>query len=561
MADSNSNMRLALIIEAIDHATEVIEKVNAKVETMARPINKVRTALHELGEAVGLERLHEGFERVAESTEKVERAAQKLVELEAYITIGGGAVVEFFRKVGEGSEQIEVMARELGMTTTQFQRLRYAAIESSVSQQAFAEGMGFLSRNIVEALRGNVELERAFRITGVTWDELKHKSPAHVMETIADWMQKFPDKAKEGYIAMTLFGRGGRELIPFLQKGAEEIRELGEQAESLGLVLSHEQIENAVKFQEAFNRATYSVKMMTLSVGAELMPKVTELVEEFNKWWEGNRTEVAEKFSHFLDSLVKNLPAAADAMVNVAKALVVMFGLVNMVAQAMGGWDRLIYVMATVRFIEFGVAFGQLMWNIGKFVPIFGGWMARMTMAAISFGLMLEATPIGWILTGIAALAAAALLIYKYWEPIKTWWLGFWNGLPDVVRRAVKLSIEAMFPMLTMMGKLAERMGWIHAMQAPAQAQASGDFQIPTVNFGAPASSSVPEGWAAPLLLSPRAGQGEARGGAGVHRIDGKVAVQIGFDPNGMPRVKRASTAGPVELVGGAGTLAEGAAQ
>ena len=556
-----SNMRLALIIEAIDRATEVIEKVNARVETMTRPINKVRAALHELGEAVGLERLHEGFERVAESTERVERAAQKLVELEAYIGVGGGAVIEFFRKVGESAEDIEKISAELGMSTSRLQRYRYAALEAGVSQEAFAEGMGFLSRNIVEALRGNVELERAFRITGVTWDELKHKSPAKVMETIADWMQKFPDKAKEGYIAMTLFGRGGREMIPFLQKGSEEIRELGRQAESLGLVLSPEQIENAVKFQEAFNRATYSVKMMTLSVGSELIPRVTELVDRFNAWYLANRQVISEKFSAFLESLVENLPKAAEAVANIAKALVVLFTIVNYVADKMGGWDNLIYLMATVRFVQFALGIVSMINAIRLFGPLFFSTMARAITSVLAFGAAIEITPIGWILTGIAALAAAAFLVYKYWDPIKTWWTGFWGGLPDIVKRAIKLSIEAVFPMLSVLEKVVGVMARIRGVQAPAPVTASGDFQIPSVSFGAPASSSAPDSWAAPLLLPARGAQGEARSAGGVHRVDGKVSVQIGFDQTGALRVKRATTSGPIEFVGGAGTFAEGAAQ
>ncbi|HCI1954303.1 TPA: hypothetical protein NOE94_007014, partial [Pseudomonas aeruginosa] len=46
-----------------------------------------------------------------------------------------------------------------------------------------------------------------------------------------------------------------------------------------------------------------------------------------------------------------------------------------------------------------------------------------------ALGGVIAATPIGWIIAGIAGIAVAGLLIYKYWEPIKAWTSGFFEGL------------------------------------------------------------------------------------------------------------------------------------
>ena len=44
-------------------------------------------------------------------------------------------------------------------------------------------------------------------------------------------------------------------------------------------------------------------------------------------------------------------------------------------------------------------------------------------------GGVIAATPIGWIIAGIAGVVAAGLLIYKYWEPIKAWTGAFFAGI------------------------------------------------------------------------------------------------------------------------------------
>ncbi len=73
------------------------------------------------------------------------------------------------------------------------------------------------------------------------------------------------------------------------------------------------------------------------------------------------------------------------------------------------------------------------------------------------FGSVIAATPIGWIIAGIAAVAVAALLIYKYWDPIKAWVGGFFTGLMDGLRpvsNAFSAAFAPLAPLFTMLGSL-----------------------------------------------------------------------------------------------------------
>lgn len=54
--------------------------------------------------------------------------------------------------------------------------------------------------------------------------------------------------------------------------------------------------------------------------------------------------------------------------------------------------------------------------------------------AISAVGAAILATPIGWLMAAIAALVAAGLLVYKYWEPIKGFFLGFWQGLTSALQ-------------------------------------------------------------------------------------------------------------------------------
>lgn len=54
--------------------------------------------------------------------------------------------------------------------------------------------------------------------------------------------------------------------------------------------------------------------------------------------------------------------------------------------------------------------------------------------AISAVGAAILATPVGWLIAAVAGLVAAALLIYKYWKPIKGLFLGFWQGLTDALQ-------------------------------------------------------------------------------------------------------------------------------
>lgn len=53
--------------------------------------------------------------------------------------------------------------------------------------------------------------------------------------------------------------------------------------------------------------------------------------------------------------------------------------------------------------------------------------------AFMALGSAMMATPIGWIVAGIAAIAAGAYLIYRNWDKIGPWLAGIWNGVKQTI--------------------------------------------------------------------------------------------------------------------------------
>lgn len=126
-------------------------------------------------------------------------------------------------------------------------------------------------------------------------------------------------------------------------------------------------------------------------------------------------------------------------------------------------------------------------------------------MSSLSaFGTAIAATPIGWIVAGITAIAVAGLLIYKYWDPIKAFVGGFFTGFMDGIRpigAAFSAAFAPFGPMFTKLGQVLEPViTWFKELLAPVDmsGDALGRVGYAGIQFGQ-IVGSILSGLLAPL--------------------------------------------------------------
>lgn len=200
---------------------------------------------------------------------------------------------------------------------------------------------------------------------------------------------------------------------------------------------------------------------MPMTFGRAMTRMRNQLDQAIDKW--NQQTGAAEKFSKAIDFLLGHF----DTLVKVSGVLASMWA----GSKLLGG---LRLIGAYLRpLLLFGVRLGQ-----GKIAMAF----AKLGTSGLQFLKVLR-----WIGTAIAAIGgiglgpllligaaitAVALLVYKYWEPIKAFFKGVWEGLSTGladVGTQLSVAFAPLGPVFEQLGQwLGEAFDWLMKLIAPA---------------------------------------------------------------------------------------------
>lgn len=92
----------------------------------------------------------------------------------------------------------------------------------------------------------------------------------------------------------------------------------------------------------------------------------------------------------------------------------------------------------------------------------FSGVLKVVTAAQWLLNAAFIANPIGMVITAVAALGAAAYVIYENWEPIKAWFKGLWDGVTGFCRAAMtEVKSLVLAPLEYLESKTKKLMAWL----------------------------------------------------------------------------------------------------
>lgn len=410
---------LAVVIKAVDQLTGPLRAMMGKVRGITAGIGGHLRGLADRG---GLPILAARFKGVASAAGEVaKRTALIGAGIASMAVIAGGALTGLGLAYADATGAIGDLAEQTGASRERIQELNYGAQLTGASIEDVSSGLQSFSKNIGLAVAGTGKAKDVLKGFGIALKDSngRVKSTDALLGDVADKLSRVKDPTLQAAAASRIFGGSGAKLLPMLKDGRAGLQGFADEARKLGLVIGEDAVRDGEAFGDALDRMKLSFSGIRNVVGAAVTPaltkltdKLTDLVIKYRPQIEAFANTFAANLPGYLEQAATMAGELADGLRPVGNAiawLVDNFGGANVILGTIGTMIAAVVVPALV--------------SLGS--------------AIYALGAALLATPIGWFITGIAAIAGLAYVIYKNWDNIGAFFVDKWNAVKEAFKGGV----------------------------------------------------------------------------------------------------------------------------
>lgn len=261
------------------------------------------------------------------------------------------------------------LSRTSGMSIAASSELAFAASQVGLSTADLTKNIGFLSRSLANLERDTDNAGNIFNRFGIdVHDANGQLLPTNdIIGVVADRFKSMPDGVQKTALAMSVFGREGRAMIPMLNQGREGLEKMGQKAKDLGLVFGNV---SALKSYIAAQRQwDATLKSLQIQIGNSVLPVLTSFSKAI--------TNLLQAFNR-IDPETRNAIITATSLTAAVAALTLGWGAAAAAIAAFGGPFARVGVMMTsmpnvvalctngIRSLVVGLTAGTI--GLGKYV-------------------------------------------------------------------------------------------------------------------------------------------------------------------------------------------------
>lgn len=341
--------------------------------------------------------------------------------------------INAYREVGGETLRLQ---RYIGGTAEQASRLRFAAEESGVGIDDLTKGFGKFSKFVVSA---NDQVSKfsdaqakakedgkkfngamganaaALQKLGIQVRDAKGNllPMTSILPDVADKFKEMAAGPEKTALAMQLFGKGGMALLPFLNKGAEGIKELEHESDKLGNTLSKKDLDAIKKNTMAKRQWHAAVQGLQIQMGRYLYPALTQFATVMV-------TTIIPAIVKFSGPVLKALGAILGTQIIpfISRLATIFSNDVMPVLSAFGDWVGAHKTLVMSFAVAIGTVVGILKaWQLGTMAVKKAQEM--WTAAQAAFNAVMAMNPIVLVIVAVAALAAGIIYAYKHSEKFR----------------------------------------------------------------------------------------------------------------------------------------------
>jgi len=442
-------------------------------------VDSVNRSAHEaqIGLTGMVARIHEGAESVRTFQMRAKEFAEFYVALFAV-----EAIKSWAESLGEAAEKTAKLSAIMGMSIPQVQGLSAAALMSGTDIDMLSKAMAIFDSKAVTSAGSSNSAGKSFKAMGISAND-GATNMERLLKT-ADKFHNMADGPTKTALAMQLFGKSGKEMVPFLNQGSVAIQQLIDKSKEYG-VENEKAVEVGGRLAESVNESKIAWMGLKSTLTEAFGPMLTELVDGFNNLVKAMHDsyesggivkvifEAIAAIGHGLVEVVSAIGAGFNEVFKSTSGAGVDWGavitaVIDSVVVACKGLIVVAVAMGDGISLTFHLAAASAEWFLEKFTEITGG-------------IRVAGTALGEFMQVVGKVCEDALTLH--WDAIASDWS---NGM-EHVRQAVAAKANEVI------GEAARmRKGVAEQAAAAAQVSASFDAFYKKMNGPAGAGSEKP---------------------------------------------------------------------
>ena len=261
--------------QGVDRNSEQYQALQREIISTENEVKNLEKATKDFG-SVGAQHIAGVGKELQNLGGKVEAAGQKLKGISTAAAGLEGAMVGVGIKAITTADDLATLSQQTGLSIADIQKMQYASDRVDVSFENMTGALAKVKKNMT----GQPQLWNALGVSVRQWQNGPMRDAQDVFYDTLQALSKIQDETLRDQVAMQLFGKSADQLAGIIDDGGAALREYGQEAEQLGLILSEEMVGKLTESSDQIDKAKAQLQLGLLQLGATIAQVLAPIIEE-----------------------------------------------------------------------------------------------------------------------------------------------------------------------------------------------------------------------------------------------------------------------------------------
>ena len=267
--------------ESIDLSTEEGQR---QYDALTREIVSCEDELKKAKDAAA--NFNDTAERISTSAGRISQSIGNMAEKTRALSMGAagaiGGLAGLAVKSAKNADELNTLSKQTGVATDELQKMQYAADLIDVDTDTIVGGLKKLKKN----LTGHEDTWKKLKVD-VKGANGEYRNITDIFYDTVAALGEIDNETERDIVAMDLFGKSADDLAGIIDDGGAAFRELSDEAENMGVIISQEDLDKANELNDTLDRLKAeilpTIAQLGIQIADAIMPYIPQIQEGIEK--------------------------------------------------------------------------------------------------------------------------------------------------------------------------------------------------------------------------------------------------------------------------------------